>query len=99
MLTRIVELNFKKEHVEEFLTDFHIKKARIRNFDGCIQLKLLRDRENTTKFFTYSVWESELHLENYRKSAVFKNIWSMTKPLFSKKATAWSVDVIDEVNR
>jgi len=42
-------------------------------------------------FFTYSYWNDESDLENYRKSELFKNIWSATKKNFSAKPEAWSV--------
>jgi heme-degrading monooxygenase HmoA len=45
-------------------------------------------------FFTYSIWDSEDHLYQYRKSVTFKEIWSKTKPLFCNKAKAWSVEEI-----
>ncbi|MDC3338004.1 antibiotic biosynthesis monooxygenase [Flavobacteriales bacterium] len=98
MITRIVELNFHSEHVDNFLTNFQKYKTQIRNFDGCTHLKLLRDKKQKSKFFTYSIWVSELHLENYRESDLFKSIWSETKPLFSSKANAWSVDLIEQLN-
>ena len=98
MITRIVELNFHIEHVDNFLTNFQKHKTQIRNFDGCTHLKLLRDKKQKNKFFTYSIWLSEMHLENYRKSDLFKTIWSETKPLFSSKANAWSVDLIEQLN-
>ena len=45
-------------------------------------------------FFTYSMWDSESSLNKYRESNTFKDIWSKTKPLFSNKAKAWSVEEI-----
>ena len=37
-------------------------------------------------FFTYSRWENDSDLENYRTSYLFKNIWATTKPMFRSKA-------------
>ena len=31
-------------------------------------------------------------LENYRNSALFKNVWAKTKVLFNDKPQAWSVN-------
>ena len=36
-------------------------------------------------FFTYSYWETELDVENYRNSELFINVWSSTKLFFKEK--------------
>jgi heme-degrading monooxygenase HmoA len=91
MLVRIVRMSFNKEHVDTFLDNFHSNKALIRNFEGCQFLELYRDKNDTNVFFTYSYWNSEADLENYRHSDLFKAVWSKTKPLFNNKPEAWSV--------
>ena len=60
-------------------------------------LELYRDKNDPTIFFTYSNWESEQHLENYRQSDIFKHVWAKTKPLFNRLPEAWSVDSIDRL--
>jgi heme-degrading monooxygenase HmoA len=47
-------------------------------------------------FFTFSIWENEEALENYRQSELFRSTWSKTKVLFSDKPNAWTVDLISE---
>ena len=85
------------EKVDEFLGNFDANKALIRAFDGVQHLALLRDKTHSNVFFTYSIWESESHLENYRNSDLFKGVWTKTKPLFEAKPEAWSVDKIEEL--
>lgn len=97
MLIRIVKLTFHKNHVNEFLSVFENSKNEIRNTSGCRLLELYRDKTDDTIFFTYSHWETEKDLENYRNSAFFKEVWSKTKVLFSDKPQAWSVDKLDDV--
>jgi heme-degrading monooxygenase HmoA len=41
---------------------------------------------------TYSIWENTDALENYRKSDLFKEVWSQTKMLFAAPAQAWSLE-------
>ncbi|WBL23554.1 putative quinol monooxygenase [Zunongwangia sp. HRR-M8] len=94
MLVRIVKLSFKPENIEEFLSIFESTKTQIRDFKGCQHLELYRDKDNTNQFFTYSYWEDENALENYRNSGFFKVVWSNTKTLFNAKPEAWSVDKI-----
>ena len=71
MLVRIVKLTFKKENISSFEQIFEATKQDIRNFEGCTFLELYRDNENPKIFFTYSYWENENALENYRNSDFF----------------------------
>ncbi|NMH26879.1 putative quinol monooxygenase [Flavobacterium silvaticum] len=92
MLIRIVKLSFAEENIPAFLENFELMKQRIRNAHGNRFLELYRDRDNPEIFFTYSFWETEEDLENYRKSELFYDVWSFTKKLFNAKPEAWSVD-------
>lgn len=97
MFTRIVKMTFQEDKVAEFLNNFDRNKQSIRGFAGCHYLKLLRDKANPNIFFTYSIWESDEHLENYRQSDLFSGVWANTKVLFADKPQAWSVDVVELV--
>jgi len=92
MIIRIVKLGFRTEEIEDFLTNFEENKENIRNFEGCHHLSLIRDIHQPHQFFTYSHWESEDHLNNYRNSELFKGIWEHTKPKFNQKPEAWSTE-------
>ena len=94
MFTRIVKMNFEKENISTFLKNFEEVKDKIRNFPGCCFLELYQDKNNEAIFFTYSRWKDESNLENYRNSELFKEVWSQTKPMFSERAQAWSVDTL-----
>lgn len=94
MFVRIVKMSFSEEHISEFLENFENSKHNIRNFKGCKLLELYRDKKDSNIFFTYSCWETEYDLEQYRQSELFKSVWSKTKVLFNKKPEAWSVDKI-----
>ncbi|WP_274475760.1 putative quinol monooxygenase [Mangrovimonas aestuarii] len=98
MFVRIVKMSFAEENIDSFLANFEEKKEYIRGFEGCQFLELYRDKHNTNVFFTYSFWETEAHLEAYRHSDLFKDVWSKTKPLFNDKPEAWSVDKLVSLN-
>jgi len=95
MITRIVKLTIAPEKVDEFIENFKANKKLIRASAGCEGLKLLRDLNNPNIFFTYSKWQSPGHLEMYRQSQLFKGIWSVTKPMFTLTAEAWSVEELE----
>ena len=92
MLVRIVKLSFHEENIPSFLENFEVMKSHIRNSVGNRLLELYQDKNNPCIFFTYSYWETEEDLENYRKSALFDEVWTFTKKLFNDKPEAWSVD-------
>ena len=92
MLVRIVKLSFHGENIPAFLENFELNKNKIRNAAGNRFLELYQDKNNKSIFFTYSYWETEVDLENYRNSELFNEIWSFTKKLFNDKPEAWSVD-------
>ena len=91
-------MSFEPHKIDEFLTNFETNKTRIRGFTGCNFLELYRDQNNTNVFFTYSYWDSEEALNNYRNSELFNVVWTKTKALFNAKPEAWSVDKIESLN-
>ncbi len=90
-MIRIVKMTFDPEKVSEFLELFNQSKEKIRNMSGCTGLELLKDMNSPNIYFTYSQWNSEQDLNNYRNSELFAAIWPKTKKLFAAKAEAWSV--------
>lgn len=91
MIVRIVQMTFQEDKVDAFTTLFQERKERIRHFEGCRHLELWQDAHSSNIFFTYSIWDSELHLDKYRFSEFFKDTWAYTKALFADKPQAWSV--------
>src|SRR3954467_4657948 len=91
MIIRIVKMTFQPEKVNEFLELFERSKQSIRNMPGCTHLELLNDVSAPNIFFTYSYWENETHLDHYRNSDVFGDVWPRTKVLFAAEPKAWSL--------
>lgn len=94
MLIRIVKMTFSVDKTDEFKSRFQSIKHKIIEFDGCELLELYQDKTDKCVFFTYSYWRSETDLNLYRNSDFFKEVWSGTKKMFTKKPEAWSVDKI-----
>lgn len=92
MLVRIVKMRFRESEIPTFLANFEEVKNNIRTFPGCQFLELYRGKDDPCIFFTYSYWNAPEDLEKYRHSDLFKSVWAKTKPLFSDKPEAWSVD-------
>ena len=85
-------MSFHEEKIPDFLENFESVKEKIRNAEGNRFLELYQDKNDKCIFFTYSYWETEADLENYRNSELFDGIWNFTKKLFNDKPEAWSVD-------
>lgn len=94
MFVRIVKMRFQEDKIADFLANFNEVKEKIRNFEGNQFLELYQDKNDPRLFFTYSYWQTEENLENYRNSVLFNEVWSYTKKLFSDKPEAWSVDKV-----
>lgn len=92
MIVRIVKMTFRREEVANFQNLFNERKEKIRHFKGCQHLELWQHAHDENIFFTYSVWDSEQHLDHYRFSELFKDTWTKTKALFDAKPEAWSVN-------
>jgi len=91
MITRIVKLPIHPQSNEGkvFVHLFDKYKAQIAGAEGCKSVKMLRGDEF---FFTYSQWESEVHLNAYRYGKVFEEVWPQTKALFSGRPEAWTCE-------
>ena len=90
MITRIVKLEFQKDKLDDFLFLFDETKWKVAETEGCLGMQLLQNIDNPCICFTYSIWESEQALLNYRQSSLFISIWKSIKPYFEKPAEAYS---------
>ena len=97
MIIRIVKLSFHAEYISDFKTIFEENKGEIISQKACNRLEMLEDINDVNIFFTYSWWDSEDDLNNYKNSELFKDVWSKTKILFNKNPEAWSTKKINEV--
>lgn len=94
MIVRIVQLYFKTEHIEAFQQLFAQHKLKIRQQEGCQLLELYQDAREAGIFFTYSYWDHEQALNNYRKSTLFQEVWPATRALFAAPPRAHTVHKI-----
>jgi hypothetical protein len=87
---------FKPELADNFASYVRTIVDNIAKMPGCHKVYVLRDVNKPNVFFTYSFWDSENYLENYRHSELFRDVWSETKKMFSERAEAWSTEVCCE---
>lgn len=93
MLVRIVKLTFNEESMDFFFQEFDKSKALITNFKGCSGMRMLQDMNQKNIVMTYSHWDDENALNNYRNSQVFLRLWNKIKPHFKDKPQAWSHEI------
>jgi heme-degrading monooxygenase HmoA len=91
-------MTFREEAIAAFLENFEANKQKIRNFPGCSHLELWQDENLKNIFLTYSIWENETAINQYRDSELFKSVWSYTKTLFAEKPVAFSSKKIQELS-
>jgi heme oxygenase (mycobilin-producing) len=94
MIKRIVKMSFHPDSIEDFKKIFENNWQQIKGFEGCSHVELLQDENQPGIFFTYSLWQSEAHVNKYRGSELFAKVWGDTKKLFNAKPEAWSVKEI-----
>lgn len=90
MINRIVKMTFQPDRVDAFLKIFAEAGPKIRQFQGCESVRLIREVDGSNVLFTISLWVSEQDLEAYRHSELFKTTWAKTKVMFAAKPEAWS---------
>ena len=84
-------MTFLPEYADEFEAYFSAIKDQVAGQSGCNGVKLLRDINDNRIFFTYSSWDSEEDLNQYRQSEIFGMIWPKVKAWFDERPEAWSV--------
>ena len=87
MIKRLVKLTLKPKMVNTFIDEFVSKSDLIKSSNVCTHLEIWRDVNNKNIVFTYSIWDSEKKLNEYRQSELFEDVWSKVKPLFNKRMT------------
>lgn len=88
MITRIVKLQIASDSCDEWEALFQKVKPLIESVPGCHQVILLKSSNGI--YFTYSQWDSEQALEDYRSSAFFGEVWPKIKALCNGPAQAWT---------
>ncbi|MFT5513639.1 MAG: heme-degrading monooxygenase HmoA [Bacteroidia bacterium] len=97
MITRIVKMSFRPEEAESFEALFESRKTLIAGSVGCHSVELLKETTSTDDgavYFTRSIWDDETSLEKYRASALFAEIWPLTKAKFAGKPEAWTTKIV-----
>jgi len=95
MIKRIVKIELNSDKIDAFQAIFQESKMKILDREGCFHVELLRCKNPDNVFFTFSMWESEEALNDYRNSELFGSVWPKTKALFAKPAEAWSTTLDD----
>ena len=92
MLIRIVRMTFRPDAVPTFLAIFAASQPKIEAQPGCHSVRLWRDSAEPHILATYSIWESEAALNQYRRSELFGGVWPRTKALFAAPAQTFSFE-------
>lgn len=92
MLIRIVIMTIEDDRCDDFEAAFSSVRQHISDFEGCIQLRMLRGTDEPSVYTTLSTWTGKDALERYRQSDLFKKTWATVKPMFAARAVAYSYE-------
>ena len=67
---------------EAFKSIFHENKSKIATQEGCYEYSYCKIFMSQT-FFTYSKWKSQVHLDQYRNTDLFKRFGHKQKHFFA----------------
>jgi quinol monooxygenase YgiN len=90
IVIRVVRMTFLPDKTDEFQRIFEKCQSDIKNMPGCLHLELWQDTDQPNIFVTYSHWESEETLNDYKRTAFFGVVWKKTKALFSDAPQVFS---------
>ena len=93
MIVRLVRLTLAPDRLEAFDAMFWQHHADIQSQPGCHGVELLGDPEDARVRLTLSRWSSEEALNQYRASALFGQIWPVTKAMFAAPPRAWTYPI------
>lgn len=89
-ILRVVRMTFRPDAVEAFIHRFESIQPRVKAASGCEAVILLQDADNPCVVSTMSIWASAAHLEAYRQSTLFGEVWPQTKSGFAAPPQATS---------
>ena len=92
MVIRIVKLTIQDKNIRDFEALVKRNFGKIRSQAGCTRLEVLQDKYNPGIFFTYSHWQEEKNLNEYRNSELFNEVWGTAKTYFASKPEAWTTE-------
>lgn len=95
-IQRIVKMTFHQDKCASFEQYFEEIKDKVGNQPGCHGVKLLKEASNSGVYFTYSIWDSQIELDAYRFTPLFKVVWPKVKDWFAARPEAWSTNVLLE---
>ena len=88
MIYRYVRLRFNETSEDDFRKIFSESQPKIAAFPGCRGVELWKGGPG--EFATFSEWDSEVDLENYRHSDLFNATWAKVKIMFNDRPFAQS---------
>lgn len=91
-------MEFAEGQADVFLNEIlpH-QKHFTRNFPGCQHLELWQGADAAHVVMSYSIWDSQTALDEYRSSEKFRAFWKATKAGFATPARAWSMQLVEVV--
>jgi autoinducer 2-degrading protein len=79
MVVLHVTIQIKPEHVAEFLEIARYDAEHSQQEPGCLRFDVIRDRDDSNRFYFYEVYRNEAALEAHRQTPHFKFYFEKTQ--------------------
>jgi len=91
MITRIVKVKLKSEHVEEFNAFMETFTKTTKEFKNNHHVDYFADMDEPSNFHIYTIWKTEGALSKFRNSDLNKDFIQRIVDWSSAKHSAWTV--------
>lgn len=92
MILRIVKIKIDEVKIDTFklfMKNLRNEKLRLK---GCLHFDYFHEKKNKNIYYTYTIWENEKHLNQYKKSELFKKVISTLNSLSIEEPRAWTIE-------
>lgn len=92
MITRIVKVKLKKEHVDDFNMFMEKFAKDAREFTNNHHVDFFADMDEPSHYHIYTIWKTEGALSKFRNSEINREFKQKITDWSIKKYSAWTVE-------
>ncbi len=91
MILRVVKMKVDLRKIDAFklfMDNLHDEKLRLA---GCLHFDYFNERQNPSIYYSYTIWEHEKYLKQYKKTEFSKEVLQTLRDLCVEEPQAWTI--------